>query len=119
EGMRCMQQILREYSQAKGLPVVSKIFDVRLKEELPDLSYDIYLSSGGPGSPLETEGVSWDNKYMDWLHNLVKHNKISNEADNKYVLFMYHSFKLTCRFFKSGRVKIRKSKEFGFLYMDS
>jgi homoserine O-succinyltransferase/O-acetyltransferase len=81
EGMRCIQQILQEYSRAKGLPVVTKIFDVRLKEELPDLSYDIYLSSGGPGSPLETEGVSWDNKYMDWLYNLVKHNKVSSEAD--------------------------------------
>ncbi|HEY4935263.1 MAG TPA: GMP synthase, partial [Puia sp.] len=49
EGMRCIQQILQEYSQSKGLPVVSKIYDVRLKEELPALSYDIYLSSGGPG----------------------------------------------------------------------
>src|SRR5450755_4193864 len=46
EGMRCIQQILQEYSQSKGFPVVSTIYDVRLKEELPDLSYDIYLSSG-------------------------------------------------------------------------
>ena len=113
EGMRCIQQILQEYSQAKGLPVVSKIFDVRLKEELPDLSFDIYLSSGGPGSPLETEGVSWDNKYMDWLHNLVKHNKISREADKKHVLFICHSFQLACRFFKTGKVTKRKSTAFG------
>ena len=113
EGMRCIQQILREYSHANDLPVVSKIFDVRLKEELPDLSYDIYLSSGGPGSPLETEGVSWDNKYMDWLHNLVKHNKISDEADKKHVLFICHSFQLACRFFKTGKVTKRKSTAFG------
>ena len=113
EGMRCIQQILQEYSLANGLPVVSKVFDVRLKEELPDLSYDIYLSSGGPGSPLETEGVSWDNKYMDWLHNLVKHNKIAGEADKKYVLFICHSFQLACRFFKTGKVTKRKSTAFG------
>jgi homoserine O-succinyltransferase len=113
EGMRCIQQILQEYSQSTGFPLVSKIYDVRLKEELPDLSYDIYLSSGGPGSPLETEGVSWDNKYMDWLYNLVKHNKIANESDKKYVLFICHSFQLACRFFKTGKVTKRKSTAFG------
>ena len=113
EGMRCIQQILQEYSRAKGLPVVTKIYDVRLKEELPDHSYDIYLSSGGPGSPLETEGVSWDNKYMDWLYNLVKHNKVSSEADKKYVFFICHSFQLACRFFKTGKVTKRKSTAFG------
>src|SRR5450755_3291981 len=113
EGMRCIQQILQEYSQSKGFPVVSTIYDVRLKEELPDLSYDIYLSSGGPGSPLETEGVSWDSKYMDWLHNLVKHNKIANESDKKYVLFICHSFQLACRFFETGKVTKRKSTAFG------
>jgi GMP synthase-like glutamine amidotransferase len=113
EGMRCIQQILQEYSQANHMPVVSKIYDVRLKEELPDLSYDIYLSSGGPGSPLETENVSWDMKYMDWLHNLVKHNKIAGEADKKHVLFICHSFQLACRFFKTGKVTKRKSTAFG------
>jgi homoserine O-succinyltransferase/O-acetyltransferase len=113
EGMRCIQQILGEYSQTKALPVVSKIYDVRLKEELPDLSYDIYISSGGPGSPLESEGLSWDSKYMDWLHNLIKHNKIANEADKKYVLFICHSFQLACRFFKTGHVTKRKSTAFG------
>ncbi|HEY4964920.1 MAG TPA: GMP synthase [Puia sp.] len=117
EGMRCIQQILQEYSHAKGLPVVSKIYDVRLKEELPDLSYNIYLSSGGPGSPLETEGVSWDTKYMDWLHGLVKHNKVASEADKKYVLFICHSFQLACRFFKTGKVTKRKSTAFGVFPM--
>jgi homoserine O-succinyltransferase len=100
EGMRCIKQILDEYSRSKGLPVVSKIYDVRLKEELPDLSYDIYLSSGGPGSPLETEGVSWDNKYMDWLHGLIKHNKVASEADKKYVLLSAIHFNSRAGFLK-------------------
>lgn len=113
EGMRCIQQILQEYSQLNGIPVVSKIYDVRLKEEIPDLSYDVYLSSGGPGSPLETEGVSWDSKYMDWLHGLVKHNKVASEADKKYALLICHSFQLACRFFKTGTVTKRKSTAFG------
>ena len=34
------------------------VFDVRAKNEVPDLSYDIYIASGGPGDPRETED-SW------------------------------------------------------------
>ena len=37
------------------------------KLELPDLSYDVFISSGGPGSPLESEGIEWDKKYMQWI----------------------------------------------------
>ncbi|HZK65513.1 MAG TPA: GMP synthase [Puia sp.] len=113
EGMRCLQQILQEYSEANDLPVASRIFDVRIREELPDLSHDVYLSSGGPGSPLESEGLSWDNKYMDWMHGLVKHNIIAGESDKKQVLFICHSFQLACRFFKTGKVTRRKSTAFG------
>ena len=113
QGMRCIQQILQEYSLANGLPVVSKMFDVRLKEELPDSIIRYLFIQRRPGQSLETEGVSWDNKYMDWLHNLVKHNKIASEADKKYVFFICHSFQLACRFFKTGKVTKRKSTAFG------
>jgi homoserine O-succinyltransferase len=117
EGMRCIQQILQEYSTANGLPVESRIFDIRIQEEFPDFSHDIYLSSGGPGSPLDSEGLTWDNKYMDWLHGLVKHNIVSNEPDKKYVLFICHSFQLACRFFKTGKVTRRRSTAFGIFPM--
>jgi GMP synthase-like glutamine amidotransferase len=113
EGMRCIQQILQEYSTANGLPVISRIFEVRIMEELPDLSYDIYLSSGGPGSPLESEGLTWENKYMDWLHGMVKHNLVAGESDKKHALFICHSFQLACRFFKTGKVTRRRSTAFG------
>jgi GMP synthase-like glutamine amidotransferase len=113
EGMRCIQQILEQYGKRKSLRIETKIYEVRLKEELPDLSYDIYISSGGPGSPLESAGLSWDNKYMDWLHNLAKHNKISPEQDKKYILFICHSFQLACRYFKTGHVTRRRSTAFG------
>ena len=113
EGMRCIQQILQEYSIAEGLPLESSIFEVRIREELPDLSFDIYLSSGGPGSPLESKGLSWDNKYMDWLHSIVKHNITAPDSDKKSVLFICHSFQLACRFFQTGKVTRRKSTAFG------
>ncbi|HVY74479.1 MAG TPA: hypothetical protein VG890_06595 [Puia sp.] len=113
EGMRCLHQIISEYSVAHQLAITTQVFEVRLREELPDLSYDIYISTGGPGSPLESEGLSWDNKYMDWLRELTKHNLVASDADKKFVLFICHSFQLACRFFETGRVTKRRSTAFG------
>ena len=113
EGMRCIHQLLSEYQAANDLRVESTVFDVRMKEELPDLSYSVYISSGGPGSPLQSEGVSWDTKYMDWLRSLVKHNRVAGDEDKKYVLFICHSFQLACRYFGMGQVTRRKSTAFG------
>ena len=49
QGLRCIIDIVKMFSKE----VDFKVFDVRAKNELPDLSFDIYISSGGPGSPLE------------------------------------------------------------------
>ena len=54
QGMRCIQQIIRDWVANNNHNIQTDVFDVRQKLELPDLSYDVYISSGGPGSPLET-----------------------------------------------------------------
>ncbi|MGB4930579.1 MAG: GMP synthase, partial [Chitinophagales bacterium] len=45
EGMRCIKAI----AQSQAGFVDYKVFDVRAKGEIPDKSYDIFISSGGPG----------------------------------------------------------------------
>ena len=60
QGMRCITQIVSEYKNQLD----ADIFDVRVTGEVPDLSYDIYISSGGPGNPLEGDGV-WDTRFYD------------------------------------------------------
>ena len=52
QGMRCIREILNTYSEVHDLDIAWDEFDVRLKNEVPDMSYDIFISSGGPGSPL-------------------------------------------------------------------
>ncbi|HEY2726303.1 MAG TPA: GMP synthase, partial [Parafilimonas sp.] len=63
QGMRCLHQIINKWQKNNNKHVQLDIFDVRRKLETPDLSYDVFISSGGPGSPLESEGLEWDNKY--------------------------------------------------------
>ena len=36
-----------------------RVFDVRGKNEIPGLDYDIFISTGGPGSPYDGEGKAW------------------------------------------------------------
>ena len=57
QGMRCLREILNQFSEMVGKELVRDEFNVRQINELPDLSYDIYLCSGGPGSPLESKGT--------------------------------------------------------------
>ena len=67
QGMRGLREIVHQFGDINHVNIILKEFDVRQKLEVPDQSYDIYLSSGGPGSPLESEGSEWDNLYFNWL----------------------------------------------------
>ncbi|MCU7550366.1 GMP synthase [Chitinophagaceae bacterium LB-8] len=113
EGMRCLRQVVRQWSAASGTHIQVDEFEVRQKVELPDLSYDIYLSSGGPGSPLASEGSEWDNAYINWLQSVEEWNKDGNRSQKKFVFFICHSFQIVCRHYGVAVVTKRKSSAFG------
>jgi GMP synthase-like glutamine amidotransferase len=113
QGMRCIREILNQYAEANHLHIHWEEFDVRLKEEVPDTSFDIYISSGGPGSPLESEGSSWERAYFRWLHQIEKWNADPGTSVKKHVFFICHSFQLVCRHYKVAHVTRRKSTAFG------
>ncbi|MEM8485611.1 MAG: GMP synthase [Bacteroidota bacterium] len=87
-------------------------FETRKTGDVPDLSYDAYLLSGGPGSPFDGEGTAWETAYFELVGALWQHNKQS-QSDPKYALFICHSFQMMCRHFGLGDVVQRKSTSFG------
>lgn len=113
QGMRCIREILRSYSAAQNLPLTFDEFEVRLEKQLPGLEYDMYISSGGPGSPLESEGSEWENLYFAWIKKVEAYNNNPQNIQKKNVLFICHSFQLACRYFQVGNVSKRKSTCFG------
>ncbi|HXB95586.1 MAG TPA: hypothetical protein VNU70_10520 [Puia sp.] len=113
QGMRCIRELLSEYARAHGLGLQFDEFEVRLRHEVPDLSYDIYISSGGPGSPLESEGSEWEAAYWGWLQKIEDFNRYPAAGNPKQVLFICHSFQLVCRHYGIARVTNRKSTAFG------
>lgn len=114
EGMRCIKEIVAQHDQkVNGHPITYDVFDTRAKAEIPDLSYDLYISSGGPGSPFDGDGKEWETKYFEWWEAVWRYNQ--NHSDKKYVFAICHSFQMMCRFFNLAEITQRNSKSFGVM----
>lgn len=113
QGMRCIRQLINEWSEFHSIPTTFDEFEVRLENRLPDLSYDIYISSGGPGSPLESEGSEWETAYFNWLSSVEQWNNNPQQHRKKYIFLICHSFQVVCRQYGVGDISKRKSTAFG------
>ena len=107
QGMRCIRDIVGNYQAY----LEADEFDVRQTDTLPDLSYDLYISSGGPGNPLEGNGI-WDTGFYELIDQVRAHNN-SDHPRKKFFFFICHSFQLACHHFKLGEITRRKSTSFG------
>jgi GMP synthase-like glutamine amidotransferase len=113
QGMRCIREIIQQWGEKNNYDVQFKEFEVRKLLQTPDLSFDIYISSGGPGSPLDSEGNEWEKHYFHWLHQVEKWNNDLANSNKKHVFFICHSFQLACRHYKLANVCKRVSTAFG------
>ncbi len=108
EGMRCIKAIVESLTEF----VDWDVFDVRSKNEVPEKNFDIYISSGGPGSPYDGEGKEWEKKYFALVDKVWAHNA-NGYARKKYFFAICHSFQMLARHFALGNVCQRKSTAFG------
>jgi GMP synthase-like glutamine amidotransferase len=106
QGMRCIREIAAGFSDT----IEYEVFDVRVAHRLPDLSFDVYISSGGPGDPREGDGV-WEKLWGEWLDTVYRHNQESERK--KYVFFICHSFQMAVHHFGMAEVGPRRSLSFG------
>jgi homoserine O-succinyltransferase/O-acetyltransferase len=108
QGMRCIREILAQYNEV----IEYQVFEVRCNRELPNLDFDIYISSGGPGDPRVGDGV-WENLYNEWLESVWNYNQDEENERKKFVFFICHSFQMATIHFKLATVTERKSMSFG------
>ena len=97
QGMRCIRSILIEWAEQNDLLLYAKEYDVRLKNELPDTSYDIYISSGGPGDPLTTRYDDWDIAWCRWLDKMHRWNENPDNTVKKHIYNMYDKLEVKSR----------------------
>ena len=115
EGIRCIKEIVSEVqNRYKEQEITYQVFDTRFKDEIAGIDNDIFISSGGPGSPFEGEGTKWEKDYFNLIQKIWDHNQ-NNTERKKYIFFICHSFQMMGRFFKFGTVNQRHSKSFGVM----
>jgi len=114
QGMRCIKEMLSDFGQKQGLELIYDVYDIRGKEEIPTLEYDVYISTGGPGSPIDSEGTRWEALYFSLMDNIRQHNYLYPDA-KKYVFLICHSFQIYFRHYKLGNVNKRGSTSFGVM----
>lgn len=114
QGFKNIKEISEAFRQSCiGENVSITTFDVRFKNEIPDIEdFDIFISSGGPGNP-HREGFEWEDRFSAFLNAVFNHNRINNEK--KYLFLICHSFQLASIHWKLGNICKRKSYSFGVM----
>ena len=111
EGMRCIEEIVKEFLGQDHIQGRYEIFDVRVRNEVPQVhDFDIFISSGGPGSPLP-EGKPWEPKYFRFLDGVLSHNL--RHPNKKFMFLICHSFQIACYHWHLADVTKRRSTAFG------
>lgn len=115
EGMRCIELLVKQFLNRKDIKGKYDVFDVRVKSEIPKLKdYDIFISSGGPGTPM-IMGDAWENAYFNFLDAVLLHNL--SKPNKKHLFLVCHSFQLACLHWDVAKVTKRRSTSFGILPM--
>ncbi|WP_312394250.1 glutamine amidotransferase-related protein [Chryseobacterium sp.] len=113
QGFKNIREISEVFQQNSEENVSIKTFDVRFKNEIPNIEdFDIFISSGGPGDP-HREGLEWEDQFANFLDSVFEHNK--NHDDKKYLFLICHSFQLASIHWKLGNICKRKSYSFGVM----
>lgn len=113
QGMRCIQDTLNDLNgKVADIPIEYHRYNTRAEDEIPTKPYDIYISSGGPGSPFEGEGAKWELDYFNMLDKIL-HNNSKIQTSKQYVFFICHSFQMMCRYFDLAKIVERENRAFG------
>ena len=112
-GMQGILNLLSRYKEEHKTDLLPETFDLRLKNEIPGLEYDIYISSGGPGNPLDGKNEPWERSFSSLLDAIENYN--ASHSAKKHVFLICYSFQLACRKYGVGKISKRKSGVFGIL----
>lgn len=112
-GIAAIERALSSFAAPDGRRVETHRYEVRNKDEVPAVdAYDLFVSSGGPGSPFDGEGTRWETRYFRWLEALWDHDQHPSRPARP-ALFICHSYQMMARFFGWGDVTERRSTSFG------
>lgn len=119
EAMRCLRSTIATFEQQLRAAWHDAVLEVvtvspRDKAEKVPRGCDLYLSSGGPGSPFDGEGTEWMRDYARFLDEIVDaHEKSPATAPG--AMPICYSFELVVMHFKLAKLQKRHHRKFGVM----
>ncbi|MEE1884657.1 glutamine amidotransferase-related protein [Pedobacter flavus] len=106
QALPSIYSILEDFQLQHDVIFYTQSFALRNKGEIPDLGFDIYISTGGPGSPYDGNGHKWEEDLFNLLDALDEHNLQASQK--KFTFLICHSFQLACMKYKLGTLTRRE-----------
>ena len=118
QAMRCFRTIASRFFKrvTHANPAVRcELVEVSPRNTEDDIPpADLYLSSGGPGSPFDGDGKEWVNRYYRFLDNVV--DAADDGGPEQQALFaVCYSFEMIIRHFKVATMAPRSERKFGVM----
>lgn len=119
QAMRCFRSIAARFFRrvAETNPhVPCELVEVSPRNTEDDIprDCDLYLSSGGPGSPYDGDGKRWVPRYYKYLDDVVEAAE-EGGPDQKALFAVCYSFEMIVRHFKIAEMKPRAERKFGVM----
>jgi GMP synthase-like glutamine amidotransferase len=119
QAMRCFRVLIDGFfakvkAHNPGLDTRMIVVQPRNQHELPPDDCDLYLSSGGPGSPFEHDGEPWLDAYRAWLDSIAERN-VRDETAAPGLLGVCYTFELLIVHYRLADMVQRSSRKFGVM----
>jgi GMP synthase-like glutamine amidotransferase len=122
QGIRCFRGVLRQFFERvvaanPGLETRVEYVQPRNLGELPADDADLYLSSGGPGSPFDGQDEAWSLGYRKFVDNLMESGsgRGPSEPTGQAMFAVCYSFELLVCHFKVATMRPRATRKFGVM----
>jgi GMP synthase-like glutamine amidotransferase len=117
--MRCFRDIVDHFLKHArrdnpSLDATTTIVQPRNLGELPPAQCDVYLSTGGPGSPFDGYDEPWCIGYRRFLDELVDEH-LRGTPNSRAALLVCHSFEIAVEHFGFASMEKRDKRKFGVM----
>jgi GMP synthase-like glutamine amidotransferase len=119
QAMRCLRLIVSRFHQHvktwnPGIDLQLVHVSPRDKGEAPPEDCDLYLSSGGPGSPYDGDGQRWVTDYNRFLDGIVEDN-VGRGPRARALFGVCYSYEMIVRHFRLAEMVPRATRKFGVM----
>jgi homoserine O-succinyltransferase len=119
QAIRCFRLICTEFHKHArrwnpDLELQLSHVSVRDKNERPPRDCDLYVSSGGPGSPYDGDGKPWVQSYYSFLDEVAEDN-VRRGPKAKALFGVCYSYEMIVRHFALATMAPRATRKFGVM----